>query len=158
MSVRGTPEGARVRVDGADFGKLPLAKRRIEPGVHRVEIGAEGHAHEARRLDVPARIDHVETIEVRLRPLDRLAAHRAETAAGSRRIYRSFWDYALGGTLALAGTVHLIAGAYQKSVEGDCADRNTRGCTERYGDGRGASRASMLLGFGAVGGRRRRGG
>ncbi|MET0340525.1 MAG: PEGA domain-containing protein [Polyangiales bacterium] len=152
LSVRGKPEGATVRIDGAEYGKVPLVKRRIEPGARVLEIHAAHHAVERRTLEIPHEIDHVETVDVQLRPLDRLAAHRAESRAqGGSRIYRSPWDYALGGTLATVGVVHLIAGIYQKSVEGDCADRNLLGCGERYGDGGGVSRANMLLGFGALG-------
>lgn len=151
VTVRGTPEGATVRVDGADYGKLPIEKRRIEPGARSLAIAAPHHAEERRTLVIPARIDHVESVEVHLRPLDARAALRAEAGSAGGRIQRSLWDYALGGTLATVGVVHLIAGIYQKSVEGDCADRNPRGCTERYGDGGGASRANLLLGFGAVG-------
>ena len=148
LTVTGTPEGASVRVDGADYGKLPLAKRRIQPGVRRIEVRADDHALEARSLTIPVRIDHVESVEVHLRPLRGLAA--SDPSSGGARVRRTAWDWALGGALAVVGAVHLTAGIYQKSVEGDCATRTPLGCNERYGDRDGASRANLLLGFGAA--------
>ena len=145
LTVAGTPDGATVRVDDADYGKLPLAKRRIEPGIRRIEVRAEDHAPEHRTIDIPGRIDHVESLDIHLRPLHAPSVSDASTG-GARR---TAWDWALGGALAAVGAIHLTAGIYQKAVEGDCATRSPLGCSERYGDGNGASRANLLLGFGA---------
>jgi hypothetical protein len=145
LSVTGTPEGASVYIDGNEYGRMPFAKRVIEPGSHQLEIRADGHAPEQRTLEIPAAIDHVEQVEVHL------GTSGAVAGSSRKRIVRSPWDWAVGGALVLVGAVHLTAGIYQKSVAGDCADRSDRGCAQFYGDRRGASRENLLLGFGAAG-------
>lgn len=152
LSVAGTPEGALVYVDEAEYGRVPFARRHIEPGSHRLQIRADAHAPEQRALEIPSDIDHVEQVEVALKPLVKAVA-AAPRASSRLHRRRTVWDWALGGALAAAGAAHLAAGIYQKTIAGDCSDveASTGRCVERYGDAHGPKRENMLIGFGAAG-------
>lgn len=152
LSVEGSPSGSLVYVDRAQFGRLPFHKRHIEPGFHRIDVRAEGGASEVRHVHVPTRIDHVETITVRLDPSSKEArgSEDASYTRSERVNVRSRWDWILGGVLVGVGAAHLSAGAYQKTQSGSCAESEQGRCTSRYGDRDGLSRENMLLGFGAA--------
>jgi hypothetical protein len=150
LTVSGTPEGAMVYVDGAEYGKLPFTKRHIESGVHKFEVRHDDYMVESRTLNIAGKFDHVELVHVALKPLDEPQAHGS---AGHRRrhVQRSPWDWALGSAVAAAGAVHLGAGIYQKRKAGDCAERASDGvCTESYASSHG-TRENLLIGLGAAG-------
>jgi serine/threonine-protein kinase len=52
--VRTLPAGARVSVDGKDYGPSPAAVRELAPGTHRVRITQNGYATEDRRVFITA--------------------------------------------------------------------------------------------------------
>lgn len=154
LSVIGTPEGALVYVDNSEYGRVPFTKRHIDPGSHQVEVRADDYRSETRYVDVPARIDHVEVVSVGLESENpQVAAPAPERAPRPKRRWSSSaWDWGLGGTITGLSTAHLIAGLVQKGREGECASHDELGrCTELYGQGSGASRANLLIGFGAAG-------
>lgn len=139
LSVLGTPEGAMVLVDDVEFGRVPIDRRHLAPGVHRVQVQRKGYVTRGFTLQIPEDVDHDERLDVALAAL--------ETA---RRVDRT-WDYVLGGALAAAGAVHLAFGAYQLSKVGDCAEREDGACVEAYGDEHGVRQEPLLIGLGAAG-------
>ncbi len=143
LSIRGEPAGAQVLVDGQEYGALPIEHRYIGKGTHRIEVRAEGYATRVQELEIPARVDHEEQLELSL----------MQTAGGKHRDpkFDRTWDYVLGGVIAAAGLTHLALGAYQQSKRGDCAEKTSSGCTLYYGDYDGIAQEKMLLGFGAAG-------
>jgi hypothetical protein len=150
MSITGVPDGATVYLDNEEFGHVPFKrKRRVTPGPHRLETRAEDHITDVRTINVPGNIDHVENVVVALQPVV------TEAVVGSgpqrRRIRRSVWDWVIGGTVAAVGAAHLIAGVYQKTKDGDCAERANGTCTEVYGTGSGVSRDNLMIGLGSAG-------
>jgi serine/threonine-protein kinase len=52
--VRSTPAGARVAVDGKDYGRTPVAVRELTNGAHRVRVTQEGYIAEERRVTITA--------------------------------------------------------------------------------------------------------
>jgi hypothetical protein len=54
LLVRSTPAGARVFVDGHEYGKTPVAVRELSRGAHRVRVVREGYATEERRIALTA--------------------------------------------------------------------------------------------------------
>jgi serine/threonine-protein kinase len=50
LLVRSTPSGARVFVDGHEYGKTPIAVRELARGQHRVRIVRDGFSTEERRV------------------------------------------------------------------------------------------------------------
>jgi hypothetical protein len=50
LLVRSTPAGARVFVDGHEYGKTPFAVRDLSAGAHRVRVVREGYGTEERRI------------------------------------------------------------------------------------------------------------
>ncbi len=54
LLVRSSPAGARVFVDGHEYGKTPLAVRDLARGSHRVRIVREGYGTEERRIVLTA--------------------------------------------------------------------------------------------------------
>ncbi|HEX5659638.1 MAG TPA: PEGA domain-containing protein [Polyangiales bacterium] len=149
LSVTGYPERATVYLDKVEFGHLPVQKRRLAAGPHQLEVRAEQYVSDVRTINVPGNIDHHETVVVALRRAEELP--RSELDAPRSRIRRSPWDWAVGGVVAAVGAAHLAAGIYQKTREGDCADRNNGVCTEVYGSGGGVKRDNLLIGLGAAG-------
>ncbi|MDB4976653.1 MAG: hypothetical protein JWN48_4994 [Myxococcaceae bacterium] len=147
LTVTGKPRGAQVYLDGAEYGQLPFSKRHVEAGVHKLEVRDDRYLVEQRTLNIPGNIDHVEVANVVLKPL---AGGEAGRRSSHRGVVRSPWDWALGGTLAAAGAVHLISGIYQKSKAGDCSHHEGGLCTERYSDAN-RTRENLLIGLGASG-------
>ena len=145
LTVQGGPPGAMVYVDGAEFGRLPLDKRHLEPGMHRLQVRQDGYITQNQVLTVPARIDHEESVTMQL-----MAMAPGHDRAPDVKLDRT-WDYVVGGALAAAGVVHLGMGIQQKLKEGDCAEENRNGtCKERYGDIDGVARENLLLGLGGA--------
>lgn len=151
LSVSGSPAGATVYLDGVEYGKLPFEKRHIEPGEHKLEARAEGHENHTRTLSVPSAIDQVVQVTLELAPTGGPPLVAREREPATRQFRRSPWDWLVGGALVAAGSVHLVAGAYQKSKAGDCAELRDGFCTEYYGDSSGLSRENLLIGMGATG-------
>lgn len=149
LTLEGTPTGALVYVDNAEYGRIPFVKRHIEAGRHHIEVRADGYAVESRDIDVPARIDHIEVASVTLATLTPEADTTPRDGWFSQR---SAWDWGIGGGLAALGAAHLIAGVYQRSKAGECASESVLGrCTERYGDRSGVARENVLIGVGITG-------
>jgi hypothetical protein len=146
LTVTGTPSGAMVYVDGAEYGRLPFTKRHIDAGAHRFEVRSDEYIAEVRTLNVAGKVDHVETVPVALKPLGPAASKYAGTDRRAGR--RSVWDWALGGTIAAAGAVHLAAGIVQRDKAGKCVDDSSP-CSERYEDD--DKRERLLIGLGAAG-------
>ena len=147
LSVSGSPVGATVYVDGAEYGRLPFEKRHVESGPHKFEVREDGYLSESRTLSIAARIDHVEVVAVTLAPLDGNkpnAALGSGSKAGS--IHRSPWDWVLGGAIVATGAVHLASGIIQKTEAGDCAND---ACSRRYLEH--PTRENLLIGLGAAG-------
>ena len=57
LSVSGVPEGATVYVDNAEFGHIPIKKRRIAAGPHQLETRAEAEGRPSRDLLLVRRTD-----------------------------------------------------------------------------------------------------
>ena len=146
LTVTGTPAGAMVYVDGAEYGRLPFTKRHVDAGAHRFEVRSDAYITEIRTLNVAGKVDHIETVPVALKPLAPAAGKHAGSQRGARR--RSAWDWVLGGTIAAAGAVHLAAGIIQKDKAGDCVDDSSP-CDEHYEDN--DKREKLLIGVGAAG-------
>jgi len=142
LTVAGTPPGALVFVDGQEFGRIPLARRQIVSGPHTVEVRDEHHVAARYALVIPSEIDHEHVLQVSLAPFG--------DALPSADFDKS-WDWALGGTLFVAGTAHLVGGIVQQAKRGDCAERADSTCVLYYGDESGVSRERLLMGLGAAG-------
>jgi hypothetical protein len=150
LTVQGSPEGATVYLDGMQFGRVPFFKRHIEPGEHRLEVRAEGHAAHLRAISVPAEIDHVERLDVSLTAAAAPLAVSHGPSSRARVERRSRWDWLLGGAVLAVGAAHMTIGVLQKTKDGECAQQTSGRCTEYYGDRRGMSRDNALIGFGAA--------
>jgi Protein kinase domain/PEGA domain len=83
LSVKTTPPGARVFVDGRDRGRTPASIRDVSRGSHRVRLVHEGYATEERRVTINA--SHpAQTMTValtRTRQADAAAKGRASSSA-----------------------------------------------------------------------------
>jgi hypothetical protein len=146
LTVSGSPEGAMVYVDGKEYGALPFTKRHIDAGEHRFEVRADSYTSDLRTLTVEGDVEHIAKVQVDLVRLTPVAAGEAGKHRRTRR--RSVWDWALGGTLAAVGAVHLISGVYQKTRAGDCVDDSSP-CSQRYQPNH--RRENLLIGLGASG-------
>jgi len=65
LSVRGTPLGARITVDGDERGGIP-ARLRVEAGLHQVVVESPGYATETQTVRVAGRVDSETVVEVEL--------------------------------------------------------------------------------------------
>lgn len=75
LLVRSRPAGARVSVDGKDYGPTPATVRDLAPGAHRVRIVHDGYGTEERRVVItPSRLSQSMSV----------ALTRARAAATSR--------------------------------------------------------------------------
>jgi PEGA domain-containing protein len=54
LLVRTTPAGARVAVDGTEYGRSPVAVRDLAHGAHRVRVMRDGYAPVERRVVISA--------------------------------------------------------------------------------------------------------
>jgi hypothetical protein len=67
LLVRSTPLGARVFVDGREYGRTPVTVAKLARGAHRVRVTRDGYAPDERRVTItPAQRTH--SITVRLSP------------------------------------------------------------------------------------------
>jgi hypothetical protein len=71
--VRSTPAGARVAVDGRDYGVTPVAVRELATGSHSITVTREGYAPAERRVVITAS-QPAQSLTV---PLDRARAGNA---------------------------------------------------------------------------------
>jgi hypothetical protein len=86
LLVRTTPAGARVSVDGKDYGRTPVAVRELARGTHRVRITRDGYAAVDRRVVITAaRPSQSLTV-----PLERPADARATSGAAAPAPARGF--------------------------------------------------------------------
>jgi hypothetical protein len=136
LLVRSTPPGARVFVDGREYGQTPVTVGNLARGVHRVRVVRDGYAADEQQLTItPAQRTH--SVMVRLSP-ERPATPvgeppppRAESSAARTGVLtvesrpagaRVFVDGAVVGTTPLvlpevaAGdhAVHLELDGYQR--------------------------------------------
>ena len=144
LSVSGEPVGAVVYLDGQEYGTLPFERRYVEGGTHRVEVRKDGFITQGRSLEIPARVDHEERLELKLAPLG------GPAPVAERRIDRT-WDYVLGGAVMAAGGAHLAMGIQQKLKEGDCLEQRDDGSCSRASGTEDGTREKVLLGVGAAG-------
>lgn len=75
LLVRAVPAGARVFVDGRDYGRAPVTIRPLARGAHRVRVVREGFETEERRVVIPA----LGGSQVVAMTLSSKAARKAET-------------------------------------------------------------------------------
>jgi hypothetical protein len=54
ITVRSTPAGARVLVDGRDAGRTPTTVRNLARGTHTVRIARDGYTAQERRVSITA--------------------------------------------------------------------------------------------------------
>jgi hypothetical protein len=98
--VRSTPAGARVSVDGRDYGRTPAAIRDLAPGAHRVRVTHDGYVAVDRRVVITSgRRSQSMTI-----PLTRDAAAARATPAPAARAAPAAAG-ASGAEAPFAGTV-----------------------------------------------------
>jgi hypothetical protein len=83
LLVRTRPAGARVAVDGKDYGMTPAAVRDLARGAHRVQITRDGFAPMERRVVISASRP-AQSMSVALVPVRAAAPARAAATAGSR--------------------------------------------------------------------------
>jgi hypothetical protein len=125
LSVTGKPEGATVYVDGSEYGRVPILRRRIEAGVHRLVLQADGYTTFDDSVDIPTRIDHEETRHVELELLNRQSPAVAHAE-------RHWLDYTVGGLAIAAGAAFVTFGVRDYVSDGECAKRVDGECRETY--------------------------
>ncbi len=124
LSVSGAPAGATVYIDGSEYGRIPISRRRIGAGVHRLVLRADGYVTFNDTVDIPERIDHEETRYVELEPL------RNDDALVVSR--RHWLDYTVGGVAIGAGAAFVALGVREYLSDGDCAREVGGVCRETY--------------------------
>jgi serine/threonine protein kinase len=82
LLVRSRPAGAKVVVDGADYGPTPATVRGLARGSHRVKITRDGYAPEERRFVVTSSRP-AQSMTVALAPARAVAPARAEAPTAS---------------------------------------------------------------------------
>ena len=144
LSVSGTPEGATVYVDGAEFGRMPIKRRRVEPGVHRLVLRADGYATHTDSVEIPTSIDHEESRVVVLEAI------RNEDGKVAKGHSRHWLDYAIGGTVVAGGATFVALGIREYLTDGDCVERRENGSCERAVKRDGLSVANIVGGTAAM--------
>ncbi len=129
LTVSGTPEGATVYIDGAEFGRVPIQRRRISAGIHRLVLRADGYATHNDSINIPERIDHEEARLVTLERIDEGAAPNVASSSSSRR--RHWLDYVVGGAGIAGGATFLALGVREYLTDGDCVERRDNGSCQR---------------------------
>jgi hypothetical protein len=112
--VRSRPAGARVAVDGKDYGPTPAAVRGLSHGAHRVRIVHDGYVTEERRFVVTASRP-AQSMTVDLAPVRAAASARAQAPVATQGRFvgalavdsrpagaKVFMDGALVGTTPMA--------------------------------------------------------
>ncbi|HJL18070.1 MAG TPA: PEGA domain-containing protein [Sandaracinaceae bacterium LLY-WYZ-13_1] len=142
LTVRTTPPGAAVSIDGEAVGRAPL-RRMVAPGEHAVRIAPAAGPPRERTVEV--RPLEETAVEVDLGAEDEAPGEpMAET--GPTRTEPSPFNWLLGGGLAIAGIVTLISPLQTLAQEGECVELvEDAGCVEmvRFG-----AQSGVLLGVG----------
>lgn len=82
LLVRSRPAGARVTVDGKDYGATPATIRDLTRGSHRVRIAHDGYGAEERRIVItPSRL--AQSMTVALSPVRAAATARTAPTSGT---------------------------------------------------------------------------
>jgi serine/threonine-protein kinase len=81
LTVRTTPAGARVLIDGRDVGKTPLTVPSVARGAHTVRVTRDGYAAQERRVNITA-AQPAATLTLRLARAAAPTPPRAAAAAG----------------------------------------------------------------------------
>ena len=119
LRVRGTPEGASVRVDGDVVGVIPHTME-IGPGEHQLEVRAEGHEPELRTLRITAGGGHHEELV----ELERITTPTGGDDTAMHIIGASIIG-AAGLALLVTGIASFAAGSCVEALtEGGCATGN----------------------------------
>jgi serine/threonine-protein kinase len=80
LLVRSTPAGARVIVDGREYGRTPLTVGGLTRGLHRVRVARDGYVSDERQLTITAG-QPTHSVTVRLAPEAVAPARPAPAAA-----------------------------------------------------------------------------
>ena len=118
--MRSTPAGARVVVDGREYGRTPVAVRELAEGPHRVHVVRDGYAPVDRRVTITAERS-AQSITV---PLERAAAAPTRTTGSTPP------TYSLAGrpvSVCVAGRARAVAAsAINEGDEVNVADSSGR--------------------------------
>jgi PEGA domain-containing protein len=86
LSVRSTPAGAHLFVDGKDAGPTPQTVRDLAPGTHVIRVVQDGYTTEERRVVIsasrPAQSLSVELVQPHV-PVERVASAPAPSTPGT---------------------------------------------------------------------------
>ncbi|MGH9143908.1 MAG: PEGA domain-containing protein, partial [Vicinamibacterales bacterium] len=130
LLVRSRPAGARVSVDGKDYGATPAIVRGLARGAHRVRIAHDGYATNERRFVVTSSRPS-QSMTVELEPVRAAAAARPQTPVATQGRFvgalaidsrptgaKVFMDGALVGTTPIA-LPSVAAGSHAIRLEHD---------------------------------------
>lgn len=106
LRVRGTPDGAEVRIDDKLVGSLPY-RARIDAGRHALEVRADGMRSHVESVNVPPNPGRVVEIDVALAPGSGAGARRASAPNAAPATPR---DSAESSRADATGTTHPIVG------------------------------------------------
>jgi hypothetical protein len=137
LSVNGQPRGASVYIDGQEFGHLPIHRRRLAKGTHRVVVRSDGYTTHNDSIDIPDRIDHEEKLDVKLTPL----------ASRARR--RHPVDWVIGSVMMAGGLLYAGSGVRDYMKDGECQEKSGGQCVA-YHDKTLISDLKLGLGGGAA--------
>lgn len=88
LTVRGTPAGAEVLVDGVGVGLLPCHTR-IKPGEHEILVRHAGYASHRTAISVARKVDTHQELDITLKEGSAAAIAAAPTAGGAAATYGS---------------------------------------------------------------------
>jgi hypothetical protein len=97
--VRSTPSGAKVTVDGKDYGRTPVTIRALTRGPHRVQVARDGFVTEERRLTIGS-AQPAQSVAVRL-----TRARTGAAAAGRRSADATATEAAAAGARGTIGAL-----------------------------------------------------
>lgn len=106
LSVRSTPAGAEVLLDGRSLGNAPLDRVAVGAGGHQISLRLDGHREHSIEVDVPP--DHHHVMEVLLRPVVEVKARQPQAvpAEPGRRV----WTWVAAGAAVAAASVGIGLG------------------------------------------------
>jgi hypothetical protein len=136
VTVRGTPEGAQVRLDDEIIGQIPVSRARVHnaSNLHVLTVHAKGFDEHRESLDFHGDSSHEEVVNVQLAPAGTAAAATAANNDRAKKGWIKAIDYGVGSVLVVAGAMHIALGARNLRREDDCARSVDGICSERYGD------------------------